>query len=288
MENVNKTNTTSNETVADNRSAVEIWRDFVSAIRDEHKKPRSEDFDDQFMIFASGLERATKQYIRYCFESVSHRRLSKDICNLYFAAVFNDTFTEFLTGVDSLAVKIRNKDMSVIDSNELENICCKMYDTIEQTMSIQKDTLSIIVINKMEEIEFYHDYETGKYNYLKIFERYCKKEMGIANGHCCSANLIRDMTKYLSITSFKNNDAEFANYNCEIGAKNIINDMLNCVFFKDEKYLDSATTVRLISASSSKDKLELDDALITSVAKDVYEALESYINEDPGTLMNIV
>lgn len=284
MENVNKTNTTSNET----RSAVEIWRDFVSAIRDEHKKPRNEDFDDQFMIFATGLERATKQYIRYCFESASHRRLSKDICYLYFVAVFNDTFTEFLTGGDSLAAKIRNKDMSVIDSNELENIYCKMYDTIEQTMSIQKGTLSMIVINKMEEIEFYHDYETDKYKYLKIFERYCKKEMEIAKGRCCSANLIGDMTKYLSITSFKNNDAEFASYNCEIGAKNIINDMLACVFFKDEKYLDSATTVRLISASSSKDKLELNDALITSVAKDVYEALESYINEEPGTLMNIV
>ena len=284
--NMIKANTASNETMtADNRSAVEIWRDFVKKM----KASKNENADD-FMIYASRFESAVKQYFKYCFESTSHLRTKSKTCAVCFKAIFNSVFTEFLTSNDTLAIKIRNGDMSVIDNDciELEEICVKLYTGIADAIGIQKYTLGNIVCNEVEISDYFKEVNTEKYKNLKLFMDYCEKEKEVVKGTYCAYNLISDVAKYLSRISFKGDKAALASYNCEIGAKNIINDMLGCVFFKDEKYLDSATTVRLISASSSKDKLELDDALITSVAKDIYEALESYINEEPGTLMNIV
>lgn len=51
----------SNETAADNRSAVEIWRDFIKSIKLEMETSKNENVNE-FMIYASRFESTVKQY----------------------------------------------------------------------------------------------------------------------------------------------------------------------------------------------------------------------------------
>lgn len=283
MENVNKANTISNET----RSAVEIWRDFVKSIELEMESSKNEN-DDEFMIYASRFESAVKQYLKYCFESTSHLRTKSKTCAICFKAVFNSVFTEFLTSNDNLAIKIRNRDMSVIDNDciELGEICAKLYNGIADAIGMQKYTLGNIVCNEVEVSNYFKEVNTEKYKNLKLFMDYCEKEKEVAKGTYCAYDLISDETKYLSRTSFKENKAVLANYNCEIGAKIIINDMLED-FFNNEQYHESAAIIMLV-AYGQKNIRAIKDSDLIKVAEDVYAALEEYIGVNSGTLKNIV
>lgn len=284
MENNMIKNTASNETMAaDNRSAVEIWRDFRQRLKQIKFKDSIRYRYSLYCIFT--LEATARDYIRYCFQSVSHKRLSKDACDVYFTSIFNAATENFIFSDTAIAVKIRNMDVNTITDEEYDKIASAVMNAIEKKMCIQKDTLSTMILNNMESRFYINESATNsaKYANLNIFKQYCKKELTHMMGAGCAANLIDDMERYLRFTAFRNyNEAVRYYYDYNAGANIIVNNMLED-FFQDENYHDSATIIMLV-ASGQKSITDVSDADLHNVASDLYEAWNLILVKSPELL----
>ena len=286
MENVNKTNSVSNETTAaDNKSAIEVWRNFKQQLkRFTYKDDKRYEYPYYFIFM---LEDAVKDYIRFCFQSVSHKRLSKDACDVYFTSIFNAATETFIFSGTDIAAKIRNADIKNITEVEYVKIRVAMINAIEEKMCIPKGTLGKMIINKMESrIYINESANSSKYDNLNIFKEYCRKELAHMMGAGCTANLIEDIEKYLRLKAFKDNEVVHYYYDYNAEANIIVNGMLE-EFFKDEGYHTSATIIMLV-ASGQKSINDISNADLHNITSDLYEAMETYINVEPGTLMYIV
>lgn len=256
MENTNVTNTTN----VSKSQPVEIWQEFTNILSRIKIDEGDGTTNMQYYDGLKFLKWALNQYITYCFESVSHRKLSPENTILYSSVAFNKAFNEFFLSLDSVANIINvtvqegdaiftdpeKHDLNVIDSH-IYDIYRKMYDILAESMNINAGVLSNIAISAANvekyNIKYYGD--SSLYKELRIYDDFENRVFD----RCPEVNVVDKLIAYLMSTSAKSKVEKYCS-DFYIEARIAMQGILEHTIFKDEKYSHIASYIKDIADNS--------------------------------------
>lgn len=296
MENVNKTNMASNETAADNRSAVEIWFYFLeNSNMKKHRRYNRAEFDHATAVeLLYELRRSIRTYIRNCFCLASGHELNPDLCFAFADIIFDNAFNDYLNSSEIIPTKIRSYStdtIDLLDDHELETLANNMYHIISLAFTANKIDIKAIADDYIISSKFIHNYvdinpEVQHYYFIKLYEKfaYIMSSKAYVKYDDIIVNAIKIVEKYLKDTTSTTDKAVSMSYNYNVNAKRIIEGALSDI----SNYPSLSDAMKKVEEGDESYFENLSYEECRNITEQLYEAIAAELDVSVDKLESVV